>query len=120
MEFEEWNDIDTLTHKITKQYHSLEEKNSELVKILNNYNIDSEIKALKDENTSIRMRSLVTLTEKELKDLGAFRMLHYAKHPDVDNNIWDFRLVYTGIATQIVVTCPYCNESKDITDYSSW
>lgn len=82
------------------------------------WNKDEEIKAAREEASSIRKHSLLILTDAELYSLKKFRSKHY--HSCGNGSTYQYELVGTGIGTAIRVRCPKCGEEEDVTDYDSF
>lgn len=64
----------------------------------------------------------VLLNDAENKAAGDFARSHYEGHCHRKNRVMALRLSadQTGMGYIVKVTCPYCKEEKDITDYDVW
>lgn len=106
-----------------KNMHDNDQKTiAELQKKLAEYDKDKEIQLLKEEIQNIRKNSLIVLGSSEKEKIDAFRKKHYLLHKDkgFHGNSYIYRLTGTGIGECIEITCPFCNESEDVTDITHW
>ena len=63
-----------------------------------------------------------SLLEKEAADAQKFEEEH-SKHKRFTGNIpsyFKYAFSPNGIGCGVIITCPYCGVSKDITDVESW
>lgn len=83
------------------------------------YNQAEEIKKRDEEINNLRSHSLWLMSDKEVKANRDFIQRHYDKHPKRFLT-YNYSMTGTGIGTSVVISCPICNESEDITDTDSW
>lgn len=91
-----------------------------LQKTLDEYNKDKEINKLNERIHSLYKHSLVILSDKELADAEAFINRHWKDTGCLNPNSYSYRITGSGIGHEIIITCPRCGESKNITDYNEW
>ena len=106
-----------------KDIHDNDQKTiTELQKKLNEYNKDKEIQLLNQEIENMRKNSLIILGSSEKEKIDAFRKKHYLLHKDkgFHGNCYIYRLTGNGIGECVEITCPFCNESEDVTDITHW
>ena len=117
-----FDNIQDLLAKVQKQYDALEEENQRLRNELFNYSKEEEVKKAKDHAKYIADHALLLMSDDEIAAAAEFKKKHYEKcYPKAKvTSSWIYRLSGTGIGTVIEITCPYCKESADITDISSW
>lgn len=91
-------------------------------KKLDEYNKDKEIQSLRQEIENMRKNSLIILGSSEKEKINAFRKKHYLLHKDkgFHGNCYIYRLTGNGIGECVEITCPFCNESEDVTDNTRW
>lgn len=91
-----------------------------LQEALENYNKDEEIKERDERIRSLYKHSLVMLSDKELAAAKAFIERHWKNPGCLNPNSYSYRITGSGIGHEIIITCPRCGESKNITDYNDW
>lgn len=91
-----------------------------LQEALENYDKDEEIKERDERIRSLYKHSLVMLSDKELAAAEAFIERHWEDTGCLNPNSYSYRITSSGIGHEIIITCPRCGESKDITDYNDW
>ena len=91
-----------------------------LQEALENYDKDEEIKERDERIRSLYEHSLVMLSDKELTAAKAFIERHWKDTGCLNPNSYSYRITGTGIGHEIIITCPRCGESKNITDYTDW
>lgn len=89
-------------------------------KELAEYNKDEEIKERDERIRSLYKHSLVILTDKELAAAEAFVHHHWKDTGCLNPNSYSYRITGSGIGHEIIMTCPRCGQSEDITDYDAW
>jgi len=47
-------------------------------------------------------------------------ILNWQRDVDLDAYYPYVKLIYYSIGTKILLECPFCKESKDVTDYKTW
>lgn len=91
-----------------------------LQEALENYDKDEEIKERDERIRSLHEHALVILSDKELMAAKAFIERHWKNSGCLNPNSYSYRITGSGIGHEIIITCPRCGESKNITDYSDW
>lgn len=91
-----------------------------LQKTLDEYSKDKEINELNERIHSLYKHSLVVLSDKELTDAEASINRHWKDTGCLNPNSYSYRITGSGIGHEIIITCPRCGESKNITDYNEW
>lgn len=91
-----------------------------LQEALENYDKDEEIKERDERIRSLYEHSLVMLSDKELAAVKAFIERHWKDTGCLNPNSYSYRITGCGIGHEIIITCPRCGESKNITDYTDW
>lgn len=81
---------------------------------------DKEINELNERIHSLYKHSLVILSDKELADAEAFIHRHWKDTGCLNPNSYSYRITGSSIGHEIIITCPRCGESKNITDYTDW
>lgn len=99
-------------------YEKLNKECEALREMLNAYNEEDEIRKRDERIQELGKRALEVFTEKEYKEDKEFREAHWISCKNCNDFI--YRISGTGFGNCITVTCPYCKESKDITDTSDW
>lgn len=89
-----------------------------LQKTLDEYSKDKEINELNERIHSLYKHSLVILSDKELADAKAFIHRHWKDTGCLNPNSYSYRITGSGIGHEIIITCPRCGESENITDYN--
>ena len=89
-------------------------------KELAEYNKDEEIKERDERIRSLYKHSLVILTDKELAAAEKFIHHHWKDTGCMNPNSYSYRITGSGIGHEIIMTCPRCGQSEDITDYDAW
>lgn len=110
--------MDKHLQQIKLLYDYQVDRNKDLINRLKEYNKDEQIAKRDKQIEHIRKNSLVVMSDKEKADYIAFRDEHFQKCNNPNKYI--FEIVGTGLGACIKITCPKCNESKDITDTDSW
>lgn len=91
-----------------------------LQETLENYNKDEEIKERDEQIRSLREHALVILSDKELAAAKAFIQHHWKDTGCRNSDSYSYRITGCDIGHEIIITCPRCGESKNITDYNDW
>lgn len=91
-----------------------------LQEALENYDKDEEIKERDEHIRSLRDHALVILSDNELADAIAFIERHWKDTGCLNPNSYSYRITGSGLGHEIIITCPRCGESKNITDYTDW
>lgn len=91
-----------------------------LQETLENYNKDEEIEKCNEQIRSLHEHALVILSDKELADAVAFIERHWKDTGCLNPNSYSYRITGSGLGHEIIITCPRCGESKNITDYNNW
>jgi hypothetical protein len=84
------------------------------------YNKDDEIVKLKKEIEDIRKKSFLTLDDVELKAYKEFSSKHYESCYKRRRGTTHVEFYGTGLGDVIIVKCPICNETEDITNVDNW
>lgn len=87
---------------------------------LRTYDKDEEISKRDKTIESLYRRSICVMSDTETKADKAFRTKHWKETGCKNGNHYIYDLVGTGLGTGIIITCPVCGESEDITDSSGW
>ena len=113
-----------LVNRLKEQYDEQKAYSESLLKRLEEFDKDVEIKKMKDELDSVYRNSLVVLSDVEKERLDGFHDKHYCIHNDGKYkafcNTYVYKITGTGLGNCIEVECPICHERLDITDVSSW
>lgn len=91
-----------------------------LQETLEKYDKDKEIEERDEHIRSLRDHALVILSDNELADAIAFIERHWKDTGCLNPNSYSYRITGSGLGHEIIITCPRCGESKNITDYSNW
>ncbi len=89
-------------------------------KELAEYNKDEEIKKRAEQIDFLHKHSLVILTDSELAAAEKFIYHHWKDTGCMNPNSYSYRITGSGIGHEIIMTCPRCGQSEDITDYDAW
>lgn len=111
-------DFDELNADLKKSYDFMRKRYNEMCETLKGWNKDVEIQKREREIAYLREHSLRELDDEELKKAKDFRAKHF--HTCGNGSHFSYDLVYTGIGVNIVITCPICKTSFDITNYNNW
>ena len=85
---------------------------------LASYNKDKEIAERNQKINSLYHNSLCIMTDFEVSAKKEFISKHYKSCKNSNHYIYD--LTETGIGTGIIITCPKCGETKELTDSGKW
>lgn len=91
-----------------------------LQEALENYDKDEEIKERDKRIRSLYKHSLVMLSDKELAAAKAFIQHHWKDTGCRNPNTYSYRITGCGIGHEIIIICPRCGESENITDLNDW
>jgi hypothetical protein len=106
----------TLLHQLKEHIEAIESQSEYFRQQVNEWNKDSEIQRLKEENDRLKVRSVHILSDKEESDLREFRNEHYNSCKSATEEI----ISHSGIGSGITVRCVKCGTKKNITDTDMW
>lgn len=118
-------DFDTAVEKLKTSYDYMKDRVQDMESTLENWNKDDELQKLRNSNEWLHKHSLLTVSDKEMESLRAFRDKHYemccgnGKYKS-KGNTWIYTISGTGIGHIIKITCPECGQTEDVTDIDSW
>lgn len=123
--FREIVDFDTAIQTLKNSYEYMKDRVTHMQDVLDLWNKDQEIQDARKQADYFRQHSLLTLSDKELAAVKAFREKHWKECAEplkskAKGNTYIYELTGTGIGTCIKITCPICGRSEDITDIDSW
>lgn len=111
-------DYDDAIQVIHDHVKSLNDTIDRLNTKLREYSKDEEVAKLSNKVEAYRKHSLLMLSPLELEAIQKFKSTHYESCKN--GSKFEYTLIGTGIGTGIVIKCPACGESKDVTDSASW
>ena len=111
-------DVKKALDSVLTEYERVCEQNRRLMKTVEDFRKEDEIREAREHVEEIQKRSLHLLSTQELIDYRDFRQTHYNSCKNASEYI--IMLSGTGLGEAITVKCPVCGMSRDITDISSW
>mgnify|MGYP006988911962 CR=1 FL=1 len=120
-----YRDFQDIIFDAQETYQQMQHRIDSLQDTLREWNKDAEITKANKKAEYYREHSLLTLSDKEMKDLNEFRNRHFTQcalplNKKITGNKYIYTLTGTGFGTIIEVTCPICGATADITDTASW